>query len=220
MNATEVISRALMVYTECNSYQDNGIVEFPGPDDTKQHLHFKTFFAKGGRFCFEWNNSLQTGEISYDGEKSLLRSHDQREQEKDLSSSLACAAGITVGATLKIPALLIDIEQINNQHFLDLEGIGITESTSQNGTACYQLSGKGMNGNLYEIWIAKEKFVILKIREKYIQSIEEAIRLDGIINEYRMASGLSPLSDIPDKEIRFFCDYVYTSVQLDELIVS
>lgn len=111
----QLVKRIAAVYRQCRSYRDIGritVTRVEGSDTTVKKAEFVTVFIRdvGFRFEFRWDDGSPRPENfairSYEGEVATLTRGAWR-KEPSLAEAVAALTGLTAGASLHVPNLLL-----------------------------------------------------------------------------------------------------------------
>jgi len=234
MEAADIIDRFAKLYAACSTYHDVGVVNTEG-DSAGNVVKFKTYFARPSKFRFQWTSHhpafgaerSQTFNIVWsDGirSRSYYRGDDPEaveEEEESLELAIAGATGVSSGAAVNVPALLLVDIRADCRSLLELTDLVLVREEEIHGHWCYVVEGGYEIGRRdTELWIDKESFSLRRISERSEISVsqlqendaelERMHREHGIALEYKLPPPTKPMkyTDITD----------YTEVVFDESI--
>ena len=200
----QIVQRMAEQYSTISSYQDYGVVETIENKTGRRRpaISFKTYFMRPQLFRFQWveHGSLAApgrNIIWYDGKQSYSYyaiEPDKVEKEKDLSSAIAGATGVSLGSAYTVPTLLIKDD--GGFRLTDLKNLSLSGQERFEGEDCYVLKGTHPSGETYEFWISKRDYLLRKLREPLTDVIEESIYRDIKINE-RLAAETFQIKPTP-----------------------
>lgn len=175
MIATEIIARTAENYQNCQSYQDDGVVE-TYPDFGYSRKSFRTYFARPNRFRFEWTSfhpkfgedGPQSHDIIWTNGQNVYGAFSagkgQQEEMESLRSAAAAASGISSGAVGFIPALIIvEIGDLFYRTILSLDNPKLLPDQTIGTLSCYHLQATQDACEDTELWIDKN-FSIKRVK--------------------------------------------------------
>jgi len=150
MTAVRILLSMKKAYGRCRSYRDSGEVRVRGEVEDGSfgsRLPFATAFVRGGPFRFEFTDrGLGERESRFilwasgSEVRAWWQAQGGERRAASLREALDAAAGVTGGASLRVPGMLLPAELgdgyfVNAPERLDDELVG--------GAACYRLHGRG-----------------------------------------------------------------------------
>ena len=145
-------------YHGLTSYQDQGVVLWPGPSE----LRFTTHYRRPGDFRFEWNHRRRyVVWASARGTFSYWEARPRIETWRGLDSVISAHTGVSYSAITTIPGLVFGRDK-GFPSVGDIHDLSILEPDDFEGTPCVRVRGV-LRGAAVEIWIGRDDFLIRKI---------------------------------------------------------
>ena len=170
----QILDKMVSVYASCNNYADEGRVEtifFQNSGRSWTSVKpFATAFVRPSRFRFEFENTDHNRSSHYvvwqEGAsvKSWWTIKPETRSFENLAFALAGAAGVSSGAAINIPSMLLSSLGDTNR-IRSLSQLNLTGEEKVGDQTAYKVEGKDRRNNLVTIWIDKERFLLLKIYE-------------------------------------------------------
>lgn len=169
--ATELWGKVLAVYAAGSSYLDEGSVIDVMPDSvgTERFIkeRFSTAFVRPGQFRFEYRSQLAHKSgfyVVYKNNQEVRTWAGLALSENDLSSALCGANGVSYGAALRIPQILLP-QEIRGSGIHEMKRINTVGEENCGDHACLKISGYWRTNGPTFIWI-DQNHLIRKIEEK------------------------------------------------------
>jgi len=176
LSAGEILARMAVVYAECDSYQDEGVVwnEFSGFIGHESSRPFATTFVRGGGFRFEYRT---------EGRRSLVRLFDEDDRtviwgterrarswssahggdEASLGHQLGGEAGVSGGASAMIPRLLSP-GILQGRRITELAEPTLVAIEALDGRNCFRVEA-GRSSFRETMWIDAETFLLRRMQD-------------------------------------------------------
>src|SRR5262245_7919697 len=194
LTGVEVVQNMAAQYASADSYQDTGLVQEtrPGGGSRPRLVNsFKTYFARPGKFRFEWKPA-ETDDRSWRiiwcnaDELYSLSSEGALERESRGETSIAAAAGVSRGASNTVGSLLAT--GIGGFRLTEMERVVLVRDEKFEGEDCYVVRGYHPLGLAIDLWISKSDSLLRKIREtnadgSYQEEIRRGIKLNQPVND-------------------------------------
>lgn len=174
-SAEKIVEQMAAAYASCHSYVDEGEVRTVFQEQNGRRTRVKPFstaFVRPSGFRFEYKDRRGEDEwnsyIVWRGAGSVKTWWSIRpgvESAEDLFSALGRAAGVSSGASVGVPALLMPglargsrIKSISEPKLVGEEEV--------NGRRAYKVEGLDSRRNLITIWVDEGSMLLLKVYEK------------------------------------------------------
>jgi outer membrane lipoprotein-sorting protein len=193
LSGTEIVRKMAAQYAGADSYQDSGLVqEAKAGGGSRPRLvnSFKTYFARPGKFRFEWKpaeTDNRSWRIIWSNSDDLysLSSEGALERESRGETSIAAAAGVSRGASNTVVSLLAT--GIGGFRLTQLERVVLVREEKFEGEDCYVVRGYHPLGLAIDLWISKSDSLLRKIREtnadgSYQEEVRRGIKLNAPVN--------------------------------------
>lgn len=187
MSPVKILLTARRVYAGCRSYRDTGVARTTGRIEGGQfgsELPFATVFTRPGPFRFEFTDQGM-GERSsryivwWDGENVLSwwDAEPGVRRPASLQEALDAASGISGGASLRVPGLLLPSTVGAGPPLLDPERL---EDDVDRGVSCFRIRGRShptpytlttgatavtVEEESVTYWIDRTRFLIRKVED-------------------------------------------------------
>lgn len=174
LSPQQIMDKMVSVYASCGSYADEGEVrttflENSGPRTVVKA--FSTAFVRPSRFRFEFEETSRTDRSNHYivwRDESSIKSWWSLKPDirtfESLEFALAGATGVSSGAAINAPSLLMS--NLGDTHRIQsLSQLKLTGEENVAGQTAFRIEGRDLRNNLLTIWIDKERFLLLKIRE-------------------------------------------------------
>lgn len=175
LSAQQIIDRMISAYATCNSYVDEGEVRtiFLHKNGPRTVLKpFSTAFVRPSEFRFEYKERRGEDEwnsyIIWKGDGSVKTWWSIRpgvESPKDLSFALAAAAGVSSGAAITVPTLLMPEMKIGNR-LKSLSELKLIGEEQVNGGNAYKIQGTDFRKNTMTLWVDEASLLLVKIFQR------------------------------------------------------
>jgi outer membrane lipoprotein-sorting protein len=173
-SAQQIVERMASVYASCRSYVDEGDVTTVFLEEKRRRTQVKPFstaFVSPSNFRFEYRN--RRGEDEWDAHivwrdaesvKSWWSIRPGVESPRDLFTALGGAAGVSSGASVTIPTLLMP-EGMLGSRIKSLSGLRLVGEEEVDGGRAYRLEGLDSGGNPLTVWVDEASMLLLKVYE-------------------------------------------------------
>jgi hypothetical protein len=174
-SARRIVEQMTSVYGSCHSYLDEGEVrtvflERNGP--RTQVKPFSTAFVRPSDFRFEYKERRGEDEWnSYviwrgaDSVKTWWSIRPGVESPQDLPAALGGAAGVSSGASMTVPVMLMP-ELALGSRIKSLSGLKLVGEEEVNGGRAYRVEGLDSRNNALTIWVDEASMLLVKTFEK------------------------------------------------------
>ncbi|MDB6175354.1 MAG: sigE 10 [Chthoniobacteraceae bacterium] len=166
VDPAEVIARTTKCYAMCRTYQDAGIVQIIVEGTPRPYPKpFKTFFIRPDYFRFEWTDTLDKPEDRPDKTPvsgtnviwstpagvrefyhSAFYSDSGVKAVEDVSSAMAGATGVSLGAAHSVPSMLMP--QIGAFRLSELQSLTLLPEEMVDSVVCHHIRGKRLEVQL------------------------------------------------------------------------
>lgn len=209
LKAVEILQKMAAAYAALSSYQDSGeVVEKNQKQVESSKTTFQIYFRRSDGFRLDWiytfsSTYRRTGLIWFDGQKvqSYKNTDSQPREEPSLLSVLATNISVSRGCSYHVPRFFIDKGVERYFSLAGLQAPLLVGEMDVEGVLCHFLRGKHPNGNVYELWIGKNDFLIRKIATQtplsFLITTETRSRTHSYVEETHRDIRIN--SDIPNK---------------------
>jgi hypothetical protein len=175
LSAQQIMDRMISGYGSCNRYVDEGEVRTIFLERTGRRTvvkPFSTAFVRPSGFRFEYRDRRGEEEwgsyIIWRGAESVKTWWSIKpgiESPRNLLQALAAAAGVSSGASMTVPTLLMPEMRIGNpiQSLSQLKLIGEEEI---NGRSAYKIEGTDLRKRRVMLWVDSESLLIVKMYQR------------------------------------------------------
>jgi hypothetical protein len=193
MDSREILISLGAAYRAMSSYSDSGVVlTYLSADEPPNETLFRTWFSRPDSFRFDWRSHhpylplrhLVTNRSIRSVGGSTIRWQDdpEREDADSLDFAIARATGVSQGAALHVPQLLmpgvIEAFQFGEMERQTYEGVELFENAP-----CHVVAGYHPNGTPHRLWIDESRALLRKIRTEWSQgSASEEIHRDTVVD--------------------------------------
>ena len=168
MNALQIVDQVRNRYCMCSSYMDEGFVEMRRSDRLEGLVEVKTYYRQPNQFRFEFKKNAPIGKLMnfyVCKNRQECFSHSPQMgsdiDRSDLNTAIAGVTGVSFGAAVHIPALLMPA--IKCHRLIDYENYELMEDNSpQARDECYILVVDD-EGTKITLYVRKEDFSIAEI---------------------------------------------------------
>jgi hypothetical protein len=187
LSPLKILLTVKRVYATCRSYRDTGVARTTGRIEGGQfgsELPFATAFSRPGRFRFQFTDQGM-GERSsryivwWDGKdvRSWWDAQPGVRRPSSLQEALDAASGISAGASLRVPGLLLPEVVGTGPPLLDPEGL---DDDDDRGVPCFRIRGRPrptpytlttgtetvtVEEESVTYWIDRTRFIIRKVED-------------------------------------------------------
>jgi hypothetical protein len=227
LDAAAILKKVQEKYLSLKAYSDEGRLETTG----QAEIEFSTNFVAPAQFRFEWQADESLASQSLGGE-SVVWSNGAKcweelaageSRETTVADSFSGCAGMTGGAILMILNLLMPGVVQVNKFWRDMKNPSLTGVEIINETSCYHISGDSESTGDIEAWIGCESFLVHRINEKMLITVEQAqlVRSEAIVALKAMGvkegspAMAQALAGFPVKEHSFNKTFCYENIEVD-----
>jgi len=218
MNATQILDRFYQKYYDCHSYADEGVVKYSHRPE--KSFAFQTFFRRPRKFRFEWTEDLKyQSVICSDGTSSSASysfHENQLEEVGDIHSEIAHLAGVTLGASIKIPPLLLG-EQADTppDRLINLKEVCLVSEEAFQGDMCFVLKASLLHQEDARLWINMSDFSLRKLQEHVVIGGEKAASANSQIE--RLTSPMKKFWSqfVGERQLAWYAEYVYNRIDFE-----
>ena len=173
--AQQIMEQAISTYASCDSYLDEGEVRTLYLDPRGNFTEVKPFstaFVRPAEFRFEFKHRNDEDEdwqsyIVWKGKDAVKKwwSIDPGARSPEsLSMAIAGATGVSSGAAMAIPSLLLP--DLMGKRYAMLTGLELLGEEQVDGSGAYKIEGKDTGGRTLTLWIDKDSLLIVKTFER------------------------------------------------------
>jgi hypothetical protein len=223
IDAEALLAKVTIRYAGCHTYLATGFTE--DSERPKDRKEFKTYFSRPNQFRFEWSSRYRKSKdrqyyaIWCNGKKaySCYHFHDYKiEREKNLSSAMAGATGISSGVVWVAHSLLLPAAKSNAKKVFEFSQFAKIEEDFVNKEMCHLISGRDSKKLTRAIWLRKSDFAILKMSEEILISAEFSRQAEKELSEtdpelYETVKRTNPVH----RDRRFIQETYYSKVRFD-----
>ncbi len=204
-----VLLQMRKVYANCRSYRDTGRVTTLGQIDGgsfSASAEFATFFERPDRFQFEFTGGRMDPDggrsvFSFDGTRTLvlLPGNSELQVAPSLAEALDAAFGLTAGASLRVPGMLLPRVVGSPAPLVAPERL---EDGTEDGRPCIRVRGKNratpyqrtsgavtvtVEDEAVTLWIDRETLLLRRVEEETTLSTYRARTVTTYVPELDVA---------------------------------
>lgn len=238
MNGTNILAKVVETYASLTSYCDSGSAESSSSPGLP--LEFQTEFKRPLFFRFHWLSwhpyhgkckPASETTIWSDGEKFISKFQGQLEYAERFTTLVAGATGVSQGAVHIILNVLVPDSLGLHHPWHAMADVRLLDDDTES----YHLIGSSRAGDDTELWIARDSFLVYRLKETiviteercvemraYAQSEEQveimvaALKKQGISDEM-IAETISGLSE-SFEPTTYVLDYKFNSIKVNQAL--
>lgn len=172
LTADQLLQKMATTYAAASSYEDKGVIStvFTGRGAHTANLMFETAFVRNKRFRFEYREDHEfhgqvLGSQDYVIWSDFSHTYTRwsvkpgvEDDGADIGGALAAAAGVSHGATMRIPPLLLP--GIGAGAVFRLEAPALQGQETVDGHSCWRVTGRTRRGDPVALWIDADLYVL------------------------------------------------------------
>jgi hypothetical protein len=176
-----ILEKMNEVYSNAKSYQDTGVTQSIDDFGDRKRTSEKPFsiaFKRPSSIKVEWMNMIRGDKkvhavVWSDGNltQTFWEDYNQLRNDKSLTSGLAGASGVSWGAALTIPSMLM--QDLELPRLSELTNLKLLLGEVFEGVEYYVISGKFPMGSEITVWVGEHDY-LLRQSEHYTKSQKEA----------------------------------------------
>ncbi|MCA9804186.1 MAG: hypothetical protein KC777_19590 [Cyanobacteria bacterium HKST-UBA02] len=207
MDPARIVDEIRNRYCMCRSYSDDGYVEVRKAEHLEGLVEFRTFYKQPNQFRFEFKKNAPLGKLmnfTVRKNRNECYSHSpemgEREEISDLNTAIAGVTGVSFGASVHVPALLMPA--IRCHRLIDYEDYRLIDEIDFDGQECFLLETEDQNTTI-RIAVSKSDYSIAEINKETAESDDEQVS--------------EVLSRIPPDLLEQYMDFIRTDEFRDRL---